>query len=70
MTKLMTEAGFELKETRSLFFDPFYIALLSEKYKNGWSNPISAALVGMKTTSKGKTKVEENSSLVYVFGKG
>jgi 2-polyprenyl-3-methyl-5-hydroxy-6-metoxy-1,4-benzoquinol methylase len=69
MTKLMTEAGFELKETRSLFFDPFYIALLSEKYKNGWSNPISAALVGMNTTRKGKTKVEENSSLVYVFGK-
>ena len=67
--KAISKNGFELKATIPLFFDPFYISLLSEKYKNGWSNPITAFWVGLRTTLAGKKNISENSSLIYVFKK-
>ncbi|CAN5435848.1 class I SAM-dependent methyltransferase [soil metagenome] len=66
---LMEKNGFKVKAVNSLFFDPFYISLLSEKYKNGWSNPIKAAWIGLKTTLKGRKNIEANSSLVYIVKK-
>jgi 2-polyprenyl-3-methyl-5-hydroxy-6-metoxy-1,4-benzoquinol methylase len=66
---LIEPEGFKLIETRSLFFDPFYISLLSQKYKYGWSNPVSAFYQGINTTIKGKKEIEKNSSLLYIFKK-
>ena len=69
MLKLMEQAGFKTTSIKPLFLDPFYISLLSGKYKNGGMNPISAFITGIQTTSKGKSDIEKNSSLMYVFKK-
>jgi 2-polyprenyl-3-methyl-5-hydroxy-6-metoxy-1,4-benzoquinol methylase len=69
VVQLMENQQFTLKNVKGLFFDPYYISLLSEKYKSGNSNPVKAAWVGLNTTLKGKKNVEANSSLLYVFGK-
>lgn len=67
MIKLMEEAGLKCHRIQPLFFDPFYITLLSTKYKKGWSNPFAAVITGWQTTMKGRKDIEENSSLLYVF---
>jgi len=67
MLKLMEKAGFTCRSIQPLFFDPFYIALLSGKYKNGSSNPVTAVLTGLQTTLKGRKDMEKNSSLLYIF---
>lgn len=69
MSKLMEMNGFKVESVSSLFYDPFYISLLSEKYKNGWKNPIKATLTGLKTTLKGRKNIDANSSLLYVMRK-
>ncbi|MBL7924858.1 MAG: class I SAM-dependent methyltransferase [Bacteroidia bacterium] len=67
MQQLMENAGFTCHSIQPLFFDPFYIALLSGKYKSGSSNPLTAAFTGWQTTIKGKSDLEKNSSLLYLF---
>ncbi len=53
-----------------MLFDPFYIAMLSEKYKNGKINYFNALINGVKTTLAGKKDITKNSSLIYIFQKG
>jgi 2-polyprenyl-3-methyl-5-hydroxy-6-metoxy-1,4-benzoquinol methylase len=69
MLRLMDNAGFVCESIKPLFFDPFYISLLSSGYKNGSKNLFAAVWYGIKTTLKGKKNIEENSSLLYVFKK-
>jgi 2-polyprenyl-3-methyl-5-hydroxy-6-metoxy-1,4-benzoquinol methylase len=69
VSNLMEKEGFEIMSIRPLFFDPFYITLLSDKYKNGKSNYINAVFVGIMTTIKGKLDIRANSSLLYVIRK-
>lgn len=67
MVRLMESAGFKLESIKPLFLDPFYISLLSGKYKNGGMNPVTAFITGLQTTSKGKADIEKNSSLMYIL---
>lgn len=67
LVALIERSGFTCHSIKPLFFDPFYIALLSGKYKNGSSNPFSATFTGLQTTFKGKKDIEKNSSLLYIF---
>ena len=69
MATLMEGHGMKLVETKGMFFDPFYISLLSSKYKNGYVNPIKAFFVGLKTNYLGKQNIQKNSSIIYVFKK-
>ena len=49
-----------------MYFDSFYVALLSEKYKNGYMNFIKAFFIGLKSNWKA-TKNKEYSSHIYVI---
>lgn len=44
---LFTAAGFSLSSKKGLFFDSFYVSLLSEKYRTGASNIFRAAAIGL-----------------------
>jgi 2-polyprenyl-3-methyl-5-hydroxy-6-metoxy-1,4-benzoquinol methylase len=68
MQRLMEANALELQSVSGMFFDPFYISLLSEKYRGG-INPIRAGWNGMITNLKGTTNVKNHSSLLYVFRK-
>ncbi|MFM7014887.1 MAG: class I SAM-dependent methyltransferase [Bacteroidota bacterium] len=67
MTRLMNDEGFKLIETKSMRLDPFYISLLSNKYKSGSMNPIKACCVGMVTTIKTLFNIKNSSSIIYIF---
>lgn len=63
---LLEEEGFNLIETKPLFFDSFYISLISEKYRKNplffLRGPFIGALSNLKASRSG-----EFSSLIYIF---
>jgi len=61
---------FEHVKSYAMPFDPFYIALLSEKHKkSGLVGKVRAAMVGLISYIKGVMQAEKASSVVYVFKK-
>lgn len=69
MKLLMSNNGFEVFKMKMMPFDPFYISLLSEKYKTGKMRYINGALLGMRSFLKGRAKVEKASSIIYLIRK-
>lgn len=65
ISKLVEKSNMELIEVRPMTFDSYYVALLSEKYKNGFMNPIKAFWIGWTSNRKAKHS-GEYSSLIYV----
>lgn len=69
MAELASRSGFEIVYSKAMFFDPFYIALLSEKYKSGKSNYLKAFYYGILTSLHGLKSEDKNSSLIYFLRK-
>ncbi len=68
---LAEEAGFLLTGKKRLPLDPFYVALLSEKYKgSGVFGMVRAGVVAKWSTFQSWFSIDRSSSLVYVFRKG
>ncbi len=61
--------GFEVTDTKRLFFDPFYISILSEKYKGSRYPLISGLIYGLKFAIRSIFKIEGSSSLIYICKK-
>ena len=59
--------GFELVRKKIMLFDPIYISMISEKYKNGSS--IVGLLKGLYFSTRSLFKPSSCSSLIYVFRK-
>jgi len=68
IVRLMSNFGFVLKETRPMYFDSFYVSLLSEKYLHGKTRLLPAVLTGLTSNMKA-IKSKEYSSLIYIFQK-
>lgn len=66
VSRLLGQYGF--KHTRSLpmKFDSFYVSMLSEKYKSGRINYLSAFLQGLKSNLLAKDS-NAYSSVIYIF---
>lgn len=56
----------KVKKVLPMWFDSFYVSLLSEKYKNGKMNPFRAFWIGLKSNFKGKLN-NEFSSHIYIL---
>lgn len=65
---LAGEAGFELVSTGSMWFDSFYVAITSEKYKkSGPWGLIRAGVVGLFSNLASGCKGRGTSSIIYYF---
>lgn len=64
--KLFVEKEIQLLKIHPMYFDSFYVSLLSEKYKTGKMNFIRAFLVGLFSNLKGMSS-KEFSSHIYVL---
>lgn len=60
--------NFELRKTKPMLFDSFYVSLLSEKYKTGNKFSLRAFYIGLKSNIKAK-RTKEYSSHIYCFKK-
>lgn len=65
---LFKDTGLKQIKRKGLFFDSFYVSLLSEKYMTGNSNFLKAFYIGMKSNLLAR-KTAQYSSLVYFFRK-
>jgi hypothetical protein len=57
--------GFALKAVEPMWFDSFYVSMLSEKYRNGKGNFLRAVVVGVISNLKAIFNVRNCSSVVY-----
>ncbi len=69
MKKLVEQHGLTIKKIKPMWFDSFYVSMLSEQYKNGKGNILKAFLIGFLSNLKTVLKKEKCSSLIYVIGK-
>ncbi|RYH76228.1 class I SAM-dependent methyltransferase [Flavobacteriaceae bacterium 144Ye] len=68
ISKLFSKHNLEIEKTLPMTFDAFYVSLLSEKYKSGSKNPLTAFWIGLQSNLKAK-RTGEYSSLIYVLKK-
>lgn len=66
ITGLVSKFDFEVVKTKPMWFDAFYVSMLSEKYKNGKMNPIKGFCVGLLSNFKALSS-KEASSLIYII---
>lgn len=64
--KLFANYKIQLLEVKPMWFDSFYVSLLSEKYKTGKMNFIKGFCIGFVSNLSGIVK-KEFSSHIYVF---
>jgi len=69
MDSLLTSHGLQLNYDQPMWYDSFYISMLSEKYKYGRGNVVRAAFRGMISNLKAFVDKSRCSSLIYVVGK-
>ncbi len=68
MRFLLHQQGLQLHAIQPMWFDSFYVSLLSEKYKTGRSNLIGGFYRGAISNLKALVNREQYSSLIYVIG--
>jgi 2-polyprenyl-3-methyl-5-hydroxy-6-metoxy-1,4-benzoquinol methylase len=69
MQRLLNESGFELTGMVPMWYDSFYISLLSEKYSKGRFNLLKGFISGFISDLKAIPDKKKCSSLIYVCRK-
>ncbi|HWJ89479.1 MAG TPA: class I SAM-dependent methyltransferase [Flavisolibacter sp.] len=69
MHLLAKEHGLNIVAKKPMWFDSFYISLLSSKYKNGKTNWLGAAWSGLRSNLTAATNKDRCSSIVYILTK-
>lgn len=67
--KLMEQHGLRLLAVKPMWYDSFYISMLSEQYKNGRGNLVKAVWTGLVSNSMAFFNTNRCSSLIYIIGK-
>jgi 2-polyprenyl-3-methyl-5-hydroxy-6-metoxy-1,4-benzoquinol methylase len=66
---LLTDYNLQLKTIKPMWFDSFYVSLLSEKYKNGKGNIIKAFWNGLLSNLEAIGDKKKCSSVIYIISK-
>jgi len=69
MKSLMERHGLKIVAKKGMWFDSFYVSMLSEKYKSGKINYFKAFFTGLFYNLVAFLNVEKCSSLIYVISK-
>ncbi len=66
---LMLQHGFKVIQYEPMWFDSFYVSMLSEQYRNGHNNFIKATWSGLVSNIKAMGDVKKCSSITYIIRK-
>lgn len=66
--KIFAKHNMKLIQTKPMLFDAFYVSLLSEKYKTGNQNMLTAFYRGLRSNISAM-KTKEHSSIIYILKK-
>ncbi len=61
--------GLQVEKIQPMWFDSFYVSMLSEQYKNVKGNIFSAFFVGVVSNVKTIFNKEKCSSVIYIISK-
>ncbi len=64
--RLLAAHELNLRETRAMPFDSFYVSLLSERYRHGGLRPFAALAEGVKSWWPARTSPTRASSVMYI----
>jgi len=67
--KLLQLHGLELLALKPMWYDSFYISMLSEQYKNGKNNLVKAVFNGVSSNITALFNRRRCSSVIYIVGK-
>ena len=67
--KLVSQHGLKLKSKKPMWFDSFYISLLSSKYHKGSASWIGAGINGLRSNITALFNSDRCSSLIYIIEK-
>src|SRR6476661_3672732 len=66
---LVQKHGMKIIARKPMWFDAFYISLLSSKYRTGSTSWLGAAINGIRSNFKALIHKEKASSLIYIISK-
>ena len=69
MDRLMQQFGFQVKACRPMWYDSFYVSMLSEKYLNRNTPVIHALWRGLQSNWKAVSDTRRCSSVIYLIQK-
>jgi 2-polyprenyl-3-methyl-5-hydroxy-6-metoxy-1,4-benzoquinol methylase len=69
MQALMEKNGLKIQQYKPMWYDSFYISLLSSKYKNGKPNLPAACWNGLRSNWKAMGNKKKCSSVIYIISK-
>lgn len=69
MEQLMEKHDLVLKDIRPMWYDSFYVSMLSEQYKTGRPGPVSAVFNGLISNISAIFNRRKCSSLIYIAAK-
>ncbi|MBZ4192359.1 class I SAM-dependent methyltransferase [Niabella beijingensis] len=69
MQVLMERHGFRIEKLLPMWYDSFYVSLLSSKYKSGSTRFVGAGLHGLASNINAAGNTKECSSVIYVIKK-
>lgn len=67
--RLLLPYNLTVKTVKPMWFDSFYVSMLSEQYKNGKGNIVKAFWNGFVSNCKAMTDKERCSSVIYIIEK-
>jgi 2-polyprenyl-3-methyl-5-hydroxy-6-metoxy-1,4-benzoquinol methylase len=65
MKMLLEKHGFRMQELKAMWFDSFYVSMLSERYRHREPNLVSAAWYGLRSNISAVGHPDRCSSVVY-----
>ncbi len=69
MKKLVEKHGMVIKDYKPMWYDSFYISLLSSRYKNGKTTWVPAIFSGLRSNMDALTQSRNCSSITYIIHK-
>lgn len=69
MQLLMEKHGLKIQKFKPMWFDSFYVSMLSSKYKNGKTNLIASVWNGFVSNLKAIGNSKKCSSVIYIISK-
>jgi 2-polyprenyl-3-methyl-5-hydroxy-6-metoxy-1,4-benzoquinol methylase len=69
MKVLIEKHGMNIIRYRPMWYDSFYVSMLSSKYKKGRTNFFTAFITGIRSNLKAVADVKKCSSVIYIISK-
>ena len=69
MQVLMEKHGLKILKHKAMWYDSFYVSMLSSKYRNGKTNLVGSFFNGLRSNMKARGNIQRCSSVIYIIGK-